>query len=768
MSTPIAEGAAPTPGGAPRAVPPTAAVAAASPVAAAPNAAAAAAAVASVGLLAPEAVMLHPPTPIDAAPGSGIASILVNPSTIGTHTIEEEPEELHYDSPEEEWQDSAVAAARRPLNPYSKPVRGHSTPIPTSSSMSSQNTVKGSGDDMSLANSPQSMLGTSLPSPSRSAASISPSHLASSSPHLFEAPKRAPSPSSPDYRNILRSSRQNSTHRVRETTLGSQHSTLDGARVVNQYKLGHTLGKGAFATVYSSLDVGTGEEYAVKEFSKSRLQNRMLHERQMKQQRERRRRPARPGAPNVPPPRPALSRSTTIDEEALKNDPLALIRREIAVMMKLDHPNLIKLYESISVPSSDSLFLVLEYGAGGVLMNIEPGADATNAKPAFPFDMTREYFRQLVLSLEYLHHNGVTHRDIKPENILFSKDRDLVKLADFGVSEMFEAKTNDDRIRTQGGSPAFLSPEAFTASTSTAVHGRPVDIWALGVTLYCMLTGTLPWNTAHPAELYTRVTTEEPKIYDEWPPELKELVTGMLTKDPAKRFTIPDIRANQWVTNFGTRPLVDVEENLYYWGKEVVEPTIEEIKKAITSLRSLFTVVRAVNKMRRLQSMSMSSQTRAGSMSTQLPIPSDMSGTSGSMDSYAVSVTTGATTPDVSGSPKVDFEPGLPSNRAFSGLPPIDTGARPPIFSDEPSTMGSPIEGEFVGSPVDMVSSPIQVDSPLECESPIEVAGVADMIVASPEGEEIELVASPEGEEIELVASPEGEEIELVESPSAV
>lgn len=142
-------------------------------------------------------------------------------------------------------------------------------------------------------------------------------------------------------------------------------------------------------------------------------------------------------------------------------------------------------------------------------MNIEPGADSTNAQPAFPIDQTREYFRQLVLSLEYLHHNGVTHRDIKPENILFSKDRDLVKLADFGVSEMFEPKTNDDRIKTQGGSPAFLSPEAFTASTSTAVHGRPVDIWALGVTLYCMLTGTLPWNTAHPAELYTRVTTEE-------------------------------------------------------------------------------------------------------------------------------------------------------------------------------------------------------------------------------------------------------------------
>lgn len=214
-------------------------------------------------LLAPDAAVmtLQPPTPVDAAPGSGLASILVSPSSITTPTIEEEPEDLQYDSPEEEWEEPAVAAAdRRPLHPYSKPVRGHSTPIPASS-MSSQHTVKGSGDDLSLVNSPPSMLGTSLPSSSPSVASVSPSHLANSSPHLFEAPKRAPSPSSPDYRNVLRSSRQNSTHRVRETTVGSQRNTLDGARMVNQYKIGRTLGKGAFATVYSSLDVGTGEEY---------------------------------------------------------------------------------------------------------------------------------------------------------------------------------------------------------------------------------------------------------------------------------------------------------------------------------------------------------------------------------------------------------------------------------------------------------------------------------------------------------------------------
>lgn len=136
------------------------------------------------------------------------------------------------------------------------------------------------------------------------------------------------------------------------------------------------------------------------------------------------------------------------------------------------------LYEAISVPDADSLFLVLEYLPGGVLMPIEVEGDAEEkakhskiVKPPFSKEQTREYLRQMILGLEYLHENGIAHRDvsvvwgtltvqIKPDNILFSEDRTVVKLVDFGVSEMFTA-TGDDRIRASGGSPAFLSPESF-------------------------------------------------------------------------------------------------------------------------------------------------------------------------------------------------------------------------------------------------------------------------------------------------------------------
>lgn len=121
---------------------------------------------------------------------------------------------------------------------------------------------------------------------------------------------------------------------------------------------------------------------------------------------------------------------------------------------------LIHLYEAISVPNADSLLLILEYLPGGVLMDIKAGQDDHDARSPFTNDQAREYFRQICLGLEYLHANGVVHRDIKPDNILFNTDRSMVKLADFGVSEMFQT-SGDDTLRGAGGSPAFLSPESL-------------------------------------------------------------------------------------------------------------------------------------------------------------------------------------------------------------------------------------------------------------------------------------------------------------------
>ncbi|EIW69206.1 hypothetical protein TREMEDRAFT_31309 [Tremella mesenterica DSM 1558] len=270
----------------------------------------------------------------------------------------------------------------------------------------------------------------------------------------------------------------------------------------------------------------------------------------------------------------------TVDE-----DPLGLIRREIAIMKKLDHPHIVLLYEAISVPSTDSLFLVLEYLPGGVLMHIHAGAPDDKAKSPFALEQAKEYFRQLCLGLEYLHENGVIHRDIKPDNILLTADHESVKLCDFGVSEMFVSR-GDDRIKKSGGSPAFLSPESFNSSIHD-LHGKAVDIWALGVVLYCMITGRLPFNVVNPIELFEVVRSKDPPIPLDWTKELKDLMMSMLDKNPETRIAMKDIREHPWTTSKGDEPMIPTDENLFDVGKHVEEPTAEELGNAFCALRSV-------------------------------------------------------------------------------------------------------------------------------------------------------------------------------------
>ncbi|ODN87084.1 CAMKK/CAMKK-META protein kinase [Cryptococcus wingfieldii CBS 7118] len=465
------------------------------------------------------------------------------------------------------------------------------------------------------------------PSPSIESPAPSPSLLRPASPiFASHGVLRSPSPSSPSFRpRVAHHRRASSTHRVRETIDGTQTASKDGERMINQYRIGTCIGQGAYAKVELATDINTGIEYAIKEFSKSRLHHQSVQEKHRTTARSRR--PLRG-------PRRGLQRGPVPDdndepsvfemhkEEApaeSASDPLGLIRREVAVMKKIDHPNLVHLYEAISVPTADALFLVLEYMPGGTLMKIQIGQDDATTHPPFDVWQTREYFRQLCLGLEYLHANDVVHRDIKPDNVLLSADRQFVKLCDFGVSEMF-TRHGDDRIGKSGGSPAFQSPENYTASPD--LHGRAVDIWALGATLYCMLTGTLPFNYPNVIELYAAVMERDPRIPDDWEDSLQDLVRRLLCKDPEQRIVMDDIRNHPWTTDGGTEPMISTDENLYDVGKHVEAPTEEEVSHAIGTFRGVL--------LRRLH------LTRTTSQSISSPSNStDPSLASGSMDSYA-------------------------------------------------------------------------------------------------------------------------------------
>lgn len=274
---------------------------------------------------------------------------------------------------------------------------------------------------------------------------------------------------------------------------------------------------------------------AVKEFSKSRLRKRA--------QSNILRRPhgiKRPGhlaaGVGFNSPLHRHSASDIHDDEEAGN-PLYLIKEEIAIMKKLNHPNLVSLIEVLDDPNEDSLYMVLEMCEKGVVMKV--GVNE-RADPYDPEDC-RCWFRDLILGIEYLHAQGVVHRDIKPDNCLLTADDEL-KIVDFGVSEIFE-KQSEMKTAKSAGSPAFLPPE-LCVSKHGDISGKAVDIWSMGVTLYCLYFGKIPFERSGVLDLYESIKNDELEMGEDCEDDFKDLMHRILEKNPDKRITMSELRVS--------------------------------------------------------------------------------------------------------------------------------------------------------------------------------------------------------------------------------
>ncbi len=140
-----------------------------------------------------------------------------------------------------------------------------------------------------------------------------------------------------------------------------------------------------------------------------------------------------------------------------------------------------------------------------------------------------------------MHSQGVVHRDIKPENLLLTDD-DVLKIVDFGVSEMFE-KSAEMRTAKSAGSPAFFPPELCIAKHGD-VSGKAADIWSMGVSLYCLRYGRIPFEREGVLEMYEAIKTDTAQLPPDENPDFADLMGKILEKDPQKRITMVDLRVS--------------------------------------------------------------------------------------------------------------------------------------------------------------------------------------------------------------------------------
>jgi serine/threonine protein kinase len=249
-----------------------------------------------------------------------------------------------------------------------------------------------------------------------------------------------------------------------------------------------TLGEGSFAVVHPAKNWQTGKLYAVKIIYKNKL----------------------------------------------SSEELKLISREAVITSSLDHPNIIKSY--FSVEDDETIKIFMDYYPGGDMQDYVDGR--------IPSECIAYYtFNQIFKAVEYLHSVGVVHRDIKLENVLFDNEQNMhVALIDFGFSSRW--KRGDHLFEEYSGSPPYASPELMEGVPH---DGTAPDIWALGVTLYILLTGSYPFYNRTFRELQEAVTNVRYDLSLVKDEEARDLIKSILIYDFKKRPTVRQIKEHRWM-----------------------------------------------------------------------------------------------------------------------------------------------------------------------------------------------------------------------------
>eukprot|EP01094_Clydonella_sp_ATCC50884_P025484 TRINITY_DN670_c1_g1_i1.p1 TRINITY_DN670_c1_g1~~TRINITY_DN670_c1_g1_i1.p1 ORF type:complete len:390 (+),score=108.39 TRINITY_DN670_c1_g1_i1:121-1170(+) len=262
--------------------------------------------------------------------------------------------------------------------------------------------------------------------------------------------------------------------------------------VEDHYDLGKVIGKGGFSVVVEATEKATGEKFAVKCIKK-----------------------------------------TMVEGEDIK-----LLRREIKIMKRVNHPNILKLFEVFE--DEDEFYLVME------LVNGKELFEKIVEKGQYSEKDSSHIVKQIVSAVQYLHEQGIAHRDLKPENLLSAGDdeNEVIKIADFGFSKNF----GEEKLMTSCGSPGYVAPEVLTSES----YDKAVDMWSVGVIIYILLCGYPPFYADNAPALFKKIMDvkydfDDPS-WDDVSEDAKNLIRNLLKKEPDDRYTAQQCLEDPWVS----------------------------------------------------------------------------------------------------------------------------------------------------------------------------------------------------------------------------
>uniref|UniRef100_A0A672SCG6 non-specific serine/threonine protein kinase n=1 Tax=Sinocyclocheilus grahami TaxID=75366 RepID=A0A672SCG6_SINGR len=221
-----------------------------------------------------------------------------------------------------------------------------------------------------------------------------------------------------------------------------------------------------------------------------------------------------------------------IDKTQLDAVNLEKIYREVQIMKMLDHPHIIKLYQVME--TKNMLYLVTEYAKNGEIFDYL----AKHGRLSEP--EARRKFWQILSAVEYCHNRNIVHRDLKAENLLLDGHMNI-KIADFGFGNFFQS---GKPLATWCGSPPYAAPEVFEGQQ---YEGPQLDIWSMGVVLYVLVCGALPFDGPSLPVLRQRVLEGRFRIPYFMTEDCEHLIRRMLVLDPSKRLSIGQIKEHKWM-----------------------------------------------------------------------------------------------------------------------------------------------------------------------------------------------------------------------------